>query len=628
MVVQLCFFACAAAALLFLPGFFLLRICAPRLDLISRIVLAPGVTIAVATLLFLWAEVFSLKLGWPVPWIVLALSLLAFAQRRPHLPSLHGDWLGCVVLAALLLLLLVVRFCSTRDWIVPPGVDSAQHAIIVQLLLDHHGLFQSWAPYSDSETFTYHFGFHAVTALFAWMTGTDASFAVLIMARVIGACAVLSLFGLVRLWTRSIWGGVFAVALWETYAQHLYFYDIPGRWLLLAGFTVLSSALVLLASLLSQLDRKSSWPLLLLCALTIAGLVLTQYKTGLVFAILAAAIVGSQCVRVIVSRELARRKYLLRILVRTVAVVAVALLLSAPKLNAVLHAKAGKDLQRIVLEAPAPNPNAFGSPVLNHAGILRTGFNTPQKIIPSCLALLGAILVLLRRRDALWYLAGWAIVTLVMNPRLIGINRAGVIDEIHWKFAVQTAIATMGGFAVGYLWEKFRKRWGRSGEFVLMFVALSLSIWSAATVPALPQSCRYVLADDARLMSWIKENIPPNEKIAARSFFDQGQVQGYDAAIWLPYFAHHQTNQSVLAAGLEKGPIEARQKSRAFTHEVYTRDMSTPESARWMRDAGFPWFFVGAIRPEIDAQLVQQIARNPAIELVRKENAALLYRVR
>ena len=120
MVVQLCLFACAAAALLFLPGFSLLRVCAPRLDLVSRIVLAPGVTIAVATLLFLWAEVFSLKLGWPIPWIVLGLSLLAFVQRRPHLPSLHGDWLGCVVLAALFLLLLVVRFYSTRDWIVPP----------------------------------------------------------------------------------------------------------------------------------------------------------------------------------------------------------------------------------------------------------------------------------------------------------------------------------------------------------------------------------------------------------------------------------------------------------------------------------------------------------------------------
>ena len=305
---------------------------------------------------------------------------------------------------------------------------------------------------------------------------------------------------------------------------------------------------------------------------------------------------------------------------------ALALLLSAPKLNAVLHAKAGKNLQRIVLDAPAPNPNAFGAPVLDHAGILRTGFNTPQKIIPSCLALVGAILVLLRRRDALWFLAGWAIVTLAMNPRLIGINRAGVIDEIHWKFAVQIAIAAMGGFAVGFICETFWERRGKSAGIALAFAALALSIWTAASVPALPQSARFVLADDVRLMSWIKENIPPNEKIAARSFFDYGHVQGHDAAIWLPYFARHQTNQTPLAAELELAP--GREKARKFTRELYAHDMSTPESARWIRDAGFPWFFFGAIRPEIDAQLIQQIARNPAIELVRKENAALLYRVR
>ena len=111
-----------------------------------------------------------------------------------------------------------------------------------------------------------------------------------------------------------------------------------------------------------QLDRKTNWPLLLLCALTIAGLVLTQYKTGVIFAVLAVAIVGNQCVRVIVWREPARRKYFLRILVRAFVVVALALLLSAPKLNAVLHAKAGKNLQRIVLDAPAPDPNALARP--------------------------------------------------------------------------------------------------------------------------------------------------------------------------------------------------------------------------------------------------------------------------
>jgi hypothetical protein len=71
-----------------------------------------------------------------------------------------------------------------------------------------------------------------------------------------------------------------------------------------------------------------------------------------------------------------------------------------------------------------------------------------------------------------------------------------------------------------------------------------------------------------------------------------------------------------------------REKARQFTRELYERDMSTPESARWMREQGFPWFFVGAIQPEVDANLLEQIERNPGLELAWKENAARLYRAR
>jgi hypothetical protein len=56
--------------------------------------------------------------------------------------------------------------------------------------------------------------------------------------------------------------------------------------------------------------------------------------------------------------------------------------------------------------------------------------------------------------------------------------------------------------------------------------------------------------------------------------------------------------------------------------------MSTPESAQWMREEGFRWFYAGAIQPEWNAKLLDQITRNPALELVHAENAARLYRVR
>ena len=44
-----------------------------------------------------------------------------------------------------------------------------------------------------------------------------------------------------------------------------------------------------------------------------------------------------------------------------------------------------------------------------------------------------------------------------------------------------------------------------------------------------------------------------------------------------------------------------------------------------MREQGFPWFFVGAIRPQIDTKLLEQIARNPGLELIRKENSARVF---
>jgi hypothetical protein len=67
--------------------------------------------------------------------------------------------------------------------------------------------------------------------------------------------------------------------------------------------------------------------------------------------------------------------------------------------------------------------------------------------------------------------------------------------------------------------------------------------------------------------------------------------------------------------------------------------MSTPESAAWMQEQGYRWFYSGAITPVVhavmpleqaqrDRNLLDQMARNPALELVFGKGAARLYRVR
>ena len=54
----------------------------------------------------------------------------------------------------------------------------------------------------------------------------------------------------------------------------------------------------------------------------------------------------------------------------------------------------------------------------------------------------------------LWFVAGWVAVTLVMNPSLIGSGRVGLIDEMHWRLAVESAIAAMAGLTIGFICER------------------------------------------------------------------------------------------------------------------------------------------------------------------------------
>jgi hypothetical protein len=616
-----------ALIILLLPGLALLRLCVAReqLSLLSQLTIAPGITAAFTTLFLTWCQLCHVPFGSVGTWLALLAALAILIVKKNDLTKNQlWPWL---TLVALLGLLLLVRVHAARDCVVAPGIDSAQHTVIAQLLRDHHGLFRSWAPYDASETFTYHFGFHAVTALFAWVTGVDSAYAVFVMSRAVGLCAAASLFALVRLWTRSNWGGVFAVATWELYSRHFHFFELPGRWTLLTGLMILPSALVVFDVFFMERGRRL-WLVGLLSAITIAGLGLAQYKSALIFVVLAVSLVCARCAAAIFSRTNPRAKFLVKILVGSLCVALCAFLLALPRLSTVLQARTGHQLKRIVVEGVPMNPAAFGAPQLDAAGIFRTAFNTPQKIAVSILALLGGIVILMRRREAIWFAAGWFALTLLMNPRLIGIDRLGLIDEIHWKFAVQAAIAALAGLAVGLFCEVATPRRALAWNIGLMCAALALAIYGAIRLPPLPVSSKFVLPDDLRLMSWMKQHMPAGEKIAARSFFDQGEVQGYDAAVWVPYFTRHQTNQSSLAAGLERAPDAVREKARQFTRELYQRDMSTPESARWMREKGFPWFFVGAIQPEIDANLLEQLERNPALEVARKENAARLYHVR
>ena len=348
----------------------------------------------------------------------------------------------------------------------------------------------------------------------------------------------------------------------------------------------------------------------------------------MIFAILVAMLLLARSLAELVRKKRTRFNRIVQIAFRFLAVAVVALVLAAPRLNKVREAMPGRYLNRLVLEAPAAARKTFDRPTLSGFGILQSGFDTRRRAIVSLLALAGVALTAVRRREAVWFVVGWVVVTLVMNPSFIGSERVGLIDEMHWRLAVESAVAAMAGLTIGFVSEHMAKARSIAWNSLLALVAAGLCIRGTVGLHPVPDACRYVLPEDLQVMKWIEQNVPDGDRIAGRGFPEHGEILGRDAMMWLPHFTRHLTNHTNLAAGLEKGPVDSRRKLRDFTRELYNRDMSTPESARWMREEGFRWFFVGAIEPDKDAKLLEQLANNPGLEVVEADGAARLYRVR
>lgn len=630
--------------LLIIPGLAVLAAGVGRAEMSwgTRLACAPGVTIAGCVVVFTWARVLDVGLGTWTPWMLLAGAAAFLWWRRA---ATWSDWrvkFGRLTMeqwfagAALFLLLgghLLVRLRVTHGWVVPPGIDSAHHTMIVQLLLEHSGLFDSWEPFDEATSFSYHFGFHAITALLAWLTGIEAHEAVRVMARLVELGVLGGVIALLRIWTRQPWAGVMAVLMLLLFSRHFHWFEVPGRWTLITGLTILPAAVVLVVTLAGH---RRFGQVGLFTAVMAAGLGLSHYKAAITFCCMVAAFVIHHTLMHWCRRPACGLAEVRRFPAHLVFVALLAAGLGAPRLSSLAESRTSGVIQRAVQPSARPageSPSATRSRPLE---LVRGGFETPGKAAASVLALLGAALVLARRGDALWFAGGWGLAALVMNPRLAGIPYSlNVLDEMNFGYSVQTGIGVFAGLAAGRVLEKWPpdRVVPQAG---LLSLVLAIFAWNAAAVPPLPAETRFALAEDVRLWRWMRRELPAGSKIAGRVKTRVGVPTGLDSVLWVPYFTRHRTNFTNLAASLEQAPEEARRRMGEVTAGIYERDMSRPESAAWLRASGYRYFYLGADEAQVgpagknegrDSELGRELERNPSVRLVREEGRARLFEI-
>ncbi len=620
-----------SVVLYILPGWALLTLLWPgsaALLWAEKAGLAAGLSLALSPLLLLWSDVIGLHLGALYAWLPPVVALLALlwhyrTWRPAHLGAVLRGWARSemlwpdMALLVVLVLLFGVRLLVIGGLAVPLWGDSYHHTMIAQLLVDHGGLFDSWQPYAELTTFTYHYGFHTAVALFHWLTGMALHHCVLWVGQVLNGLAVLALYPLTIRIGGNRWAGVVAVLLAGLLAQMPMFYTNWGRYTQLTGQIILPVAVWGVWGALETPQRD--WRTLVLAWVALAGLGLTHYRVLIFFAPFLLAFLLLKL----------RSGRLRPLLVRMVWLGLVATVLVLPWY---LNVLAGKLVTTVATSV------ALGAQHEEVAALLEQS-NAPGSLttyLPTWLWLLLPLSVgwgLWQRRRGVVLLALWWFgALLLVNPHWLHLPGTGPLTNFALFLAAYLPVGVLVGAAAGWLIGTGRSR----ATAALLCLCLSgVALWGATERldDIDVETHTLVTPADRQAFTWVRENTPPDARFLVNAFFTYNgtAIVGSDAGWWLPLLAHRQTMLPPLTYNSEQGPTpDYIAAVNRLVFEIAQRGIDDPQVQALLRERGITHVYIGQRQGSVNSGGVvllplEQLRASPHFRLLYDEEGVTIF---
>ncbi len=435
-------------------------------------------------------------------------------QRR-HIPH---------VAVGLMLIGLAVawRLLQARDLLLPNWVDSQHHYLIIRAILEGGGLPRDLSPYLPMPFF-YHYGFHALAALFTAVSGLAIGEAMLILGQVLNALVGLSVYALGKsLWRH--WRPALAAALLAVFATRMPAYYLSwGRYTLTTGLILLPLAM---SQAYDLIWRKSRWQSAVTLAVLTAGLLLTHYFAAL---LLAAFLVLLVTVHLVYNRH---RWQLAFIQISSLLNSAVlGLLLSAPWLLRVarftraspsIEASIPESIDAVLASGRWDYLWQLLGPASNHWLLLPAG--------------LGLVLALTKRRSlsfGLWSLA------LALMSLPWGITLPPFRDD-HFVIVLFLPVTLLAGWltwqAARWVGKRLGRRW--AADLLLALIVLAFIAWGFPHMREIVNPATVLVTqDDMEALRWVEQNTPPDARFYINTaYWMAGVHRGVDGGGWLlPY---------------------------------------------------------------------------------------------
>ena len=405
------------------------------------------------------------------------------------------------------------RFWQARDLILPNWVDSQHHVLIIRKMIEFGGLPSTLEPYLPGP-FYYHFGFHAVGALFSVLSGLDPAASVLMLGQVINACVGLAIYALAKQLSKDWRIGLLA-AVFVTFVTKMPGYYLTwGRYTLLIGVMILPVAI---AEAIHAWENRDKWWKLAGLSLLTAGTLLSHYFTAFLF-VLFLAVLGIQWLVVTIRNKSANWKQIVSIAISAL----VGLIL------------ASRWYYRIFVYSSAASRPVFRA---MEAETLKTAWDYFYYLVGPVSAyvligfgLLGIIWSIFKTKKVHFQI--WAVL-LVFFSLPTGFRLMNFRYD-YFALIVFIPIAVTAAFGIALLIDKLIRRKGIASLLILLVgVALGVSGgWQ--NKKAINTETTLVTQSDIEALEWIKTHTPEDARFFVNTTgWGYGVYRGVDGGGWI-----------------------------------------------------------------------------------------------
>jgi len=522
-------YGAAALGILFFAGYTLVRGWARKVkgDFTVTLIMSVMAALAAWMTFLVWGDLVHLHVSsWSVrAWmgIAVVIGLYCFYKDQ-DLWRRRVYWVGSQPAATLLLWLIILigigfRLFLGRGMVMLPGSDTYHHTLIVQLFAEQGGLPDSYEPYAPLLSFTYHFGFHSIVALFRWLLGTELLLTTKTTALVLnGAIAATTALLSERL-AGDRRAGVVSAALMSLIMVSPFCLLRWGRFTQTTGMLFLPLAILALND-----EHPLAWKS---AGLFIASMVFAHFRLfffwGVWVALLGVVNLGLR--RWEVFRQWVRKAF-------------AAFVFCVPYLvRLVLNLVDVNDLKLYYPLLPGYNDvfQRLETPVVQFA-------TNPITLGILLFGLLG-VFIFKRHRLKVGLFAGWSGLLLVgASLEQLGIGGSfWELTTVVLTLAVPlAAIAGIGGVQ----WLRWRVFASRAVKVVLLIACGSFAWIALSDFPEILNSGPHYLDPGSHVdMEWIATQTAPDARFISASMeveWSPGWIVGIDEGYWIPLLAHRE----------------------------------------------------------------------------------------